>query len=97
MTVFSDQWMVYDRYGQFMLDAENTQHREPCLGPATCAAIEGPVPNTLYADKGDSKTLSRDDDLVLTPEADAHFKRLAQIREGKLVKFVLRPEKESIN
>jgi len=80
VTLFSDQWMIYDRYGQFSFQDECTvcitckpQLSEPSFKPVASAAVEGPVPNTVYKDAGDTKALQDTDELVLTPDAVAYY------------------------
>ena len=85
-TLFSDKWMIYDRYGQLSLagkkadDASQTGSLR--VDPVPVAAIEGPVPNTEYRVKGDPKTVDISDaDLVLTPDAVNYYKTLYDKRK----------------
>ena len=64
--------MVYDRYGTFVFGPKSTT--------AGSTEIAGPVPDTLYKDKG-SKLIQEGDELVLTPEALAWYQEAYDKRE----------------
>ena len=57
ITIFSDTWMVYDRYGAYKYTSIGAQTTRTWLCPSGVAAVEGPVPNTNYKSAGDSKAL----------------------------------------
>ena len=82
VTLFSDKWMVYDRYGQFHFKTV-TQLSEPRYKPVASAEVQGPVPNTVYKNRGDPKAILQDaDELVLTPDAVDYYKELYDKRKG---------------
>jgi hypothetical protein len=82
VTLFSDKWMVYDRYGQFRYNQPKLLPCEPGLVPAAGAeVIEGPVPNTVYAPKGDPRLIDGDE-LTLLPEVVDYYKELHDKRQA---------------
>ena len=93
VSLFSHQWMIYDRYGQFVFDQKKTveyshpQSSAPCQVPAADAnvgSVEGSSPNTMFKEgRGDPKTLIDGvDELVLTPDALCHYEKLYDKRKA---------------
>jgi hypothetical protein len=88
IALFSDKWMVYDRYGTFSFSSRNlmatggtlqasSSSLEPAAAAGDAGPYEGPVPNTLFKKVGDPKALDgrgRDpSELVLTPDALKYY------------------------
>ena len=89
--------MVYDRYGHFQTRS-GPQLSVPRLVPAASAEVEGPVPNTVYKDGGDSKaSVSGEDELTLTPAAVDYYKELYQSVEELKMMLELRMVKGSLS
>jgi hypothetical protein len=60
VTLFSNKWLVYDRYGQFTFQRGTRLCDPRPLGPGTSAAserVDGPVPFTQYKST-EEKTLT---------------------------------------
>ena len=86
VSLFSDKWMVYDQYCQFMFDCP--QASGPRLRPAAATTTSGemqagPIPNAVYKQgRGDLEANMDADELALTPEALAYHEELHTKRKG---------------
>ena len=93
VALYSDTWMLYDRYGQCKFNEGARASAVSLDGPSGATAnhtasveddgaVPGPVPNTRYKRGKDPKAITEEDETELTPDALRYYDELIEKRRG---------------